>query len=181
LFSLFAAWFPGGATLSRPYLRRFPPTRYYVRSDSSAPPDSRRLRSLPFGVQVEVRSLPLTVRQFDFGLPPFSSIFLIPGSFQPESERGAEVSPDQSCYFLSALSRTTPGFSRMRPLTSRIPARGFITTRRLAFHRCALYTDSFSYGSDICLKPSRTPPRGDALLFWLPRPRAIDGDRTFTG
>ena len=78
---------------------------------------------------------PRTVWQFDFGLPPFSAIFLIPGSLQPELERGAEVSPDRSCYFLSALSRTTPGFSSMRPLTSRIPARGFITTSRLAFHR----------------------------------------------
>lgn len=36
-----SAWFPGGATLSSPYLLRFPVTRYYGCSDSSHPPDFR--------------------------------------------------------------------------------------------------------------------------------------------
>lgn len=134
LFSLFPAWFPGGATLSRSYLRRLPTTRYYVRSDSFAPPDSRLLRPRPFGVQVEVRSSPHAVRQLSFGLPP-AAIFLIPGSLQPESEREAKTSPDQACYFLPAPSRTTLGVSRASTLSSLAPAGGFSIPSSLAFHR----------------------------------------------
>ena len=50
--------------------------------------------------------------------------------------------------------RSTPGFSSWHLLVSHPLARSFTPLGRLAFHRRALFTDSSSYGSDICLRPS---------------------------
>ena len=98
-----------------------------------------------------------TVRRFVFlsrVRQPFA-IFLIPGSPQPELGWGAKVSPDHSCYFPSALSRTTPGFSLMHPLASCILARGFVTARSLAFHRAPYIRVRFPTAQTFASNPPR--------------------------
>ncbi len=110
--SPFAAWFPGGATLSPPYLRRSLATRYYVRSDSSPPPDSRSLRSTTLQRPRSRSGLPSRCRLFFAGRLPPQPLFM-PESRQPATlEREEEVSPVHAWRSATAPPRKTPDSSR---------------------------------------------------------------------
>ena len=158
LFSLFAAWFPGGATLSRPYLRR---SALQLATTSALTPLLHQtpggsvpaiLRCPSRGQDLSPRTVSsfirvATRRDFSYRIAPTGSL-----------GRGGEASPDHACLFPTAHSRTTPGFPGVYSLASHAPAGGFSTTSSLAVPRAP-----YSWVRDPIARSFASEPPGPRL------------------